>query len=372
MKMYNKKSKEFWKVKEEEMIDEIIDLITNSSTEKLLEMTKNYSKRIRFEELECNKDEIEEFRRIAKHFGEDVIAKDFVRYGTRTGFLTVVIAPALAAADGIGDIDERVINEWIYGVGVCLPVSADVADLVIDKEVLKHPLIPYKTWIITHKLGAALIFYIGLNHLKNINTGDKEMDKRILKRLGEGLEYVCEKQKLDHQAQKSPKTSLRLIEKIYDGKICEIEGTVFATMPSEKKDLVKIFEEGARAFAGQLQVADDFDDLIGDSNFGKDPEVPNPSFFLTYAIDMWNKGERDIEEIIKQATKKTLDRGEKYHEKVVEAYEKLPKDFSTKPFFELTLWYYNRVLKDLGKKFLKGETYPTIKPKLKKLLKESE
>jgi len=371
IKKYNKKAKEFWKIKEDEMTNEISNLINSSSDQKLSTMSRNYAKKIGFEQIICNEDEIDEFRRILRHFGEDIVIKDFVRYGTRTGFLTVVIAPALAAAEGIGDIDEKVINEWLYGVGICLPVSADITDSVLDKEVLKHPLIPFKTWIIAHKLGAAIIFYIGLKHLENIKTGNEPIDKRIIKRLAEGLENVCHKQRMDYEAQSSPKTSLRLIEKIYDGKICEIEGTVFGTLPSEKLDIIKIFEQGARALAGELQVVDDIEDLLGDSNLGKEPSVPNPSFFLTYSIDIWNKGERDIKKIMEEAIKRTLDRGEKYHEKVVGAFDKLPKNFSTRPFFELTLWYYNRVLKDIGKQFLKGDTYPDVIPKLRKMLKLS-
>jgi len=371
IKKYNKKSKEFWKIKEEEMINEISNFLNSNSDQKLLSMTQNYAKKIGFEELACDQDEIAQFRRILRHFGKDIVIEDFVRYGTRTGFLTVVIAPALAATEGLGDVDEEVINEWLYGIGICLPVSADITDSVLDNEVLKHPLIPYKTWIIIHKLCAAIIFYMGLKHLENIKTTNKTVYERIIKRLSQGLKNVCDKQKMDYEAQASPKTSLRLIEKIYEGKICEIEGTVFATLPSEKLDIIKIFEEGARVFAGELQVVDDIEDLLGDTNLGIDPSIPNPSYFLAYCIDLWNKGERDIKKIVEIATKKTLDRGEKYHNKVIEAYNKLPKDFPTRPFFESTLWYYKRVLKDTCKQFLKGKTYPIIIPKLRKLLKPS-
>jgi len=367
-KKYNKKAKEFWKIKEQEMIDEITEYMTGPD-EKLLKLSKNYAQKLGFRELLCTKEELEAFKRILRHFGEQIVIPDFVRYGTRTGFLTVVITPALAAADGIGDMDEKVVNEWLYGIGICLPVSADVCDSVLDKEVLKHPLIPYNTWITCHKLGAAIIFYIGLKHVENIKTGVKTLDKRIIKRLGEGLKYVCEKQKMDYEAQKNPYIALRLIEKIYEGKICEIEATVFGTLPSQKLDFVQTFEEGARYFAGELQIADDIEDLLGDDNLGKEPAIPNPSFFLTYCIDFWNKGERDIRKIMENAIKKTLERGEQYHAKVENALEKLPKKFSTRPFFEMTLWYYNKVLKDKVKQFMKGNTYTEIEPKILKILR---
>lgn len=53
------------------------------------------------------------------------------------------------------------------------------------------------------------------------------------------------------------------------------------------------------------------------------------------------------------------------------AFNRLPKGFKTKPFFEVTLWYYNKVLKDRLNRFLKGKTYPQIKNQLMSLLKES-
>lgn len=230
---------------------------------------------------------------------------DFVNYATRTGFLTVVIAPALAAADGLGDIREEVMDEWLYGIGICLPVSADVCDSIMDKEVMKHPSIPEKTWITCHKLCSAIIFQIGMDHIKNIKTGDKNSDKRIVARLNKGVEKVCEKQMMDFEVKNLDYVDVPTLEEIYDGKICEIEATVFGTLPSNKTDIVRVFEEGARFFAGELQVVDDFEDLLGDTNLQKLPEVPNPSFFLTYCIDLWRSERRDMKDIMKEAARKT-------------------------------------------------------------------
>lgn len=368
-KKYNKKAKEFWKNKQPQLIEEITRILNSSSDLDLLKISRNFVERTGFPELICDIDEIREFRRILRVFGQDIVISDFVGYGTRTGFLTVVIAPALAAGEGLGDVDEKTMNEWLYSIGICLPVSADVCDSILDKEVLKHPLIPYRTWIICHKLGAAIIFRIGLNHAKKIRTGRKSLDKRIAARLEEGIKKVCEKQRLDCEVKKSPYVPLSTLEEIYDGKICEIEAAVFGTLPSRRLDIVKTFEEGARFFAGELQVADDMEDLLGDANIGKSPEIPNPSFFLTHCIDLWNSGERDVKEIMKKAAKKTLERGEEYHAKVMKAYKRLPSGFPTKPFFEVTLWYYNKVLKDRFKQFLKGKTYSSLRPKLLKILK---
>jgi len=367
-KKYNKKAKEFWKNKEPQLIEEITKILENSTDKDLLRISNDFVERTNFPELLCELDEIREFRRILKHFGSDIVISDFVRYGTRTGFLTVVVAPALAAAEGLGDVKEKNIEEWLYGIGICLPVSADVCDSVLDEEVLNHPLIPYKTWIICHKLGTAIIFHIGLNHLREIKT-TKKMQERIINRLNKGIKKVSEKQKMDFRVKNMRYVPLSLLEEIYDGKICEIEATVFGTIPSQRKDIVKIFEQGAHFFAGELQIADDFEDLLGDVNIDKTPEVPNPSFFLTYCIDLWNKGEKEVKKNMMEAAKKTLAKGEEYHKKVIEAFNKLPKKFSTKPFFEVTLWYYNKVLKDRFKEFLKGKTYPDVRPQLLKILK---
>jgi len=367
-KKYNKKAKEFWKNKEPQMIEEITRILEKSSDKDLVKISRDFVERTNFPELTCKLEEIREFKRILKHFGSDIVIPDFVRYGTRTGFLTVVIAPALAAAEGLGDVDEKNIEEWLYGIGICLPVSADVCDSVLDEEVLKHTLIPHKTWIICHKLGAALIFHIGLKHVREIKTTKKIQDK-IMKRLNKGIKKVSEKQRMDFRVKNMRYVPLSLLEEIYDGKICEIESTVFATIPSQRTDIVKMFEQGAHFFAGELQIADDFEDLLGDVNINKLPELPNPSFFLTYCIDSWKDGERDVKKIMIEAAKKTLEKGDEYHGKVIEALNKLPKKFKTKPFFEVTLWYYNRVLNDRFKQFLKGKTYPDVRPQLLKILK---
>ena len=367
-KRYNKKAKEFWKVKESQMIDELIELLAEKNAN-LLRMNRGFVRRIGFPELSCSLGEIEELRKIINIFGEDLVISDLVKYMTRTGFLTMVIAPGLAAAEGMGDVHRRDLEEWLYGIAICLPVCADVCDLVLDEEVLKHSLIPYSSWLIAHKMGATLLFYISLKHIDEIKHCGKNIKRRIIKRLNDGLNRVCEKQKLDMRAKENPKISFRAIESIYEGKICEIEATVFGTIPSKKIDLVQTFEEGAKNFAGEMQIVDDIEDLLGDENLGKEPEIPNPSFFLAYCIDAWNKGERDLEEIMKVAAERTLERGERYHQKVLEAFDGLPKKFPTKPFFNVTLWYFNQVLKDKVKKFLKGDTFEVLKPKLEEILK---
>jgi hypothetical protein len=367
-KEYNKRAKEFWKNKQPQLTEELRQILVSNTDLQLAKLSKDFVRQTGFKELICSVDEIHELKEVLEDPNEKFVINDFVNYATRTGFLTVVIAPALAAADGLGDVREEAMNEWLYSIGICLPVSADVCDSVMDKEVMKHPSIPERTWITCHKLCAAIIFQIGMEHIKNIKTGDENLDKRIIDRLNKGVEKVCEKQKMDCEVKNSTYVDLPTLEEIYDGKICEIEATVFGTLPSAKTNIVRVFEEGARFFAGELQVVDDFEDLLGDTNLQKPPEIPNPSFFLTYCIDLWRSGRRDTEDIIREAARKSWEKGNEYHEEVMNAFSRLPKEFKTKPFFEVTLWYYNKVLIDRLNRFLKGKTYPQIKDRLSKLL----
>ncbi len=368
LKEYNKKAKEFWKRKKSELTEEITKTFRKASDEDLMKICDEFKEETGFSEFGCTKEEISEIRKVMREFGQDEVIKDFVEYGTRTGFLTMVIAPALAAAEGAGDVEKNVIDEWLYAIGICLPVSADICDSIMDKEVINHPSIPKKVWINIHKLGAAIIFYRAKKHMRRIKTNNKKLNKRIMERVKQGIKKVSEKQMMDLEVKKSAYVPLSKLEEIYDGKICEIEATVFGTLPSKKMNIVKTFEKGASFFAGEMQVVDDIEDLLGDANIGKKPEIPNPSFFLTYCFDLWNSGERNIKEIMKKAARKTLKKGEEYHRKVVEAYEKLPKKFPTRPFFDIILWYYNKVLKDRVKEFLKGKTFAVLEPQLKKIL----
>jgi hypothetical protein len=366
-KEYNKKAKEFWKNKQPQLVEEIKHILRSNSSLKLAKISEEFTKRTGFKELKCNLSEIYELKNLLNEPDRKMLIEDFVNYATRTGFLTVVIAPALAASDGLSDLNEEAMNEWLFGIGICLPVSADVCDSVLDNEVMKHTSIPYKTWINLHKLGAALIFQVGMEHAKKIKTGDKKLDEMLMSRLRDGIERVCEKQRMDFEVKKSSYVPINVLESIYEGKICEIEATVFGTLPSKKRDIVKIFEEGAHYLAGELQVVDDFEDLLGDINLQKEPQIPNPSYFLTYCIDLRKSGKKDIDDIMKKAAELTLNKGKEYHRKVMDSLSKLPNKFKTKPFFEVTIWHYNKVLKDRYKEFLKGKTFEELRPQLVKI-----
>jgi hypothetical protein len=370
-KKYNKKAKEFWKIKNDQLINEITEAIDSNSDLELVKISKDFVAKTGFSEMICGVGDIHDLKNIIKIFGKDVVIGDFVNYGARTGFLTVVIAPALAAAEGLGDADEFNIEKWLYGIGICLPVAADICDSVLDEEVMRHPLIPYRIWLICHKLGAAIIFRIGLNQIKEIKTSDSELNKRIINRLFQGIKKVSEKQMIDYKVKGSYYVPVKTLDEIYDGKVCEIEATVFGTLPSKKTEIVKTFEEGARYLAGELQIVDDFEDLIGDTNLQKLPELPNPSFFLTYSIDLWKSGKKDLKDIMNEAAKRTFERGKEYHKGVMDAFNKLPKNFKNRPFFEVSLWYYSKVLNERFKELLKGKTYPQIRTQLLNILKSN-
>ena len=368
VKKYNKRAKEFWKNKNDQLVNEIIEIIDSNSDLELVKISKDFVAKTGFKEMICSVSDIHDLKNIIKVFGKDLVISDFVNYGARTGFVTVVIAPALAAAEALGDLDESNIERWLYGIGICLPVAADICDSILDEEVMRHPLIPYRIWIICHKIGAAIIFRIGLNQIKEIKTGDSKLDKKIINRLFQGIKKVCEKQMIDYKVKEARYVPVKKLDEIYDGKVCEIEATVFGTLPSKKTEIVKTFEEGARYLAGELQIVDDFEDLIGDTNLQKLPEVPKPSFFLTYSVDLWKSGKRDVKTIMNEAAKKTLERGKEYHKYVIDAFNGLPKKFKTKPFFEVTLWYYNKVLNERFKEFLKGRTYSTLRPQFLRMM----
>jgi len=368
LKKYNKRAKEFWKNKNDQLVNEIIEIIDSNSDLELVKISKDFVAKTGFKEMICSVSDIHDLKNIIKVFGKDLVISDFVNYGARTGFVTVVIAPALAAAEALGDLDESNIERWLYGIGICLPVAADICDSILDEEVMRHPLIPYRIWIICHKIGAAIIFRIGLNQIKEIKTGDSKLDKKIINRLFQGIKKVCEKQMIDYKVKEARYVPVKKLDEIYDGKVCEIEATVFGTLPSKKTEIVKTFEEGARYLAGELQIVDDFEDLIGDTNLQKLPEVPKPSFFLTYSVDLWKSGKRDVKTIMNEAAKKTLGRGKEYHKHVIDAFNGLPKKFKTKPFFEVTLWYYNKVLNERFKEFLKGRTYSTLRPQFLRMM----
>ena len=105
-KEYNKKAKEFWKNKQNMFTEEIMQALTSSTDLQLTKLSKDFVRQTCFKELICSVDEIHEFKKVLNDSDKKFLINDFVNYATRTGFLTVVIAPALAAADGLGDIRE--------------------------------------------------------------------------------------------------------------------------------------------------------------------------------------------------------------------------------------------------------------------------
>ncbi|MEM2851126.1 MAG: hypothetical protein QXW18_04900 [Candidatus Bathyarchaeia archaeon] len=356
---YQKKAKQFWREKRAQLIGELYQLLLSSSGESLSDLTRSFANRIGFPELCCDKDEIRRFRETSNMYGVKELIENLIDFGARTKLVSMLIAPALAQAEGIG-IDAKNTNKCIYSVGLCHPISADMSDCILDDDIPKHPIIPYENWVIAYKIGAASIFYIGQKHAQTL--GD-----RIMERLEKGLDVVSEAQRLDLEAKKSSYVPLSVIEKIYDGKIGEIEATIFSCIDILGGSRHPQFERGSLYLANEVQIEDDNQELLGEGGHEK-PGIPNPSFFLNFCRDRWKRGERDLEDIMRGAAIDSYRKGEEYHAKVKEECEKLGSTFHTKPFFEVTILYMHKLLVESHNRFLKGTTYPILKPQLAKLI----
>jgi len=356
---YHRKAKQFWREKRTQLIGELCQLIMSSSDESLSDLTRNYANRIGFPKLFCDGNEIRQFRETLSKYGEKELIENLLDFGTRTKLVSMLIAPALAEAEGLG-VDAKNTDKCVYSIGLCHPISADMSDCILDDDIPKHPLIPYENWTIAYKIGAASVFYIGQKHAQTL--GDQ-----IMERLEKGLDVVSEAQRLDLQAKKSSYVPLSVIEKIYDGKIGEIEATIFSCIDILGGSRYPQFERGSLYLANEVQIEDDNQELLGEGGHEK-PRIPNPSFFLNFCRDRWQRGEKDLENIMREAAIDSYRKGEEYHTKVEEECEKLGATFRTKPFFDVTIWYMHKLLVESHNRFLKGTTYSVLKPQLAKLI----
>jgi len=359
---YYKKAKHFWREKRTQLVGELCQLISSSSDESLTDTTRSYADRIGFTELQCDRNEIGQFREVLSKYGEKAVIENLIGFGTRTKLVSMLIAPALAEAEGAG-VDAENTSKCVYSIGLCYPISADMSDCILDNDVPKHPIIPYENWIISYKIGAASVFSIGRNHAQTL-------DKRIMERLEKGLDVVSEAQRLDLEAKKSSYVPLSVVEKIYDGKIGEIEATIFSCIDILGGSRYPQFERGALSLANGVQIEDDYQELLGEGGHEK-PGIPNPSFFLNFCRDRWKKGRGDLESIMREAAIDSYRKGEEYHTKVKEESEKLESTFRTQPFFEVTIWYMHKLLVESHNRFLKGKTFSILKPELANLIASS-
>jgi hypothetical protein len=356
---YYNKAKHFWREKRTQLLGELCQLISSSSDESLTDITRSYANRIGFTELWCDGNEIGRFRGILSKYGEKEVIENLIDFGTRTKLVSMLIAPALAEAEGVG-VNAENTSKCVYSVGLCYPISADMGDCILDDDVPKHPIIPYENWAIAYKIGAAAVFYIGQKYAQTL--GDRIMD-----RLEKGLDVVSEAQRLDLEAKKLSYVPLPVIEKIYDGKIGEIEATIFSCIDILGGSRYPQFERGSLNLANEVQIEDDYQELLGEGGHEK-AGIPNPSFFLNFCRDRWKKGKEDLESIMREAAIDSCRKGEEYHIKVKEECEKLELTFRTKPFFDVTIWYMHKLLVESHNRFLKGKTYSILKPQLGKLI----
>lgn len=354
---YNKKATSFWEKWRPTLELELDELLKRSPLD-LLEVTKMYAGVTNFPELELTPADVESLQKLMGKYGRTQLIRDLVSSGASTKLLSMVAIPAFAAADGMG-IDPKKSEECIYTVGVLLPVSADIADSVLDHDLKPHPKITQVDWEAAHRLSAAGLYSIGQTYLKS-------MDERIKQRTDKGVQNVSRAEKLDIMAKASTDVSISTLEEIYNGKIGEIEATVFGCINILGGDKHPEFEPGSLYMANEAQVADDFEDMTNEP-----VSVPIPSFFLTYAREAGREPqptEDGLNQIIRKAAIESRTKGQIYHQKVVGEFEKLDPSFTTKPVFDSILEYMNEYFVGSYDAFMEGKTFTSISKKLAKLM----
>lgn len=361
---YKNEADDFWSRWKKTLEDELNQFLKLSPLE-LLESTKQFADVTVFPELALNSSSINQMQTLISRYGREQLAKDLINYGTNTKLLTMLVAPALAAADGMG-VDRSQSEKCIYAVGINHAVAADIADSVLDKDLKSNPALTTEEWVSSYILGAAALYRIGQDYLKT-------MDERIKVRTDKGIEIVSRAEKLDLLAKTSPDVSESTVEEIYDGKIGEIEGTIFSCINILGGEKHPEFEPGSLHLANEGQIGDDYEDMMENS---VPPIVPNPSFFLTYARNFWRDKQAtsdtdiatELDDVIRRAAIESKTKGQIYHQKVVGEYEKLDQSFPTKAVFDSILDYMNKYLVSNYEIFMEGKTFPTIRPQLAKLM----
>ncbi len=364
---YRKMSDDLWAQEERQLIDEMTHIMESNSAGQLVEMTSRFAKRIESPELECRLDEVESLKTLMSTHGSKLLIRDFLSQKVKTKNLTMIGLPALAAADGVGDVDEYSKMEWLHSVCWEHPFSCDVADDVVDRDFKNHPTIPREKWETVYKVTSATIFNIGQLHAKNIRTGDAEVDQEIQMRLETGITEVSKSNRFDLELQKSKNASAEQVLANYKGKTGEIESTIFATMPSRRRAPVKTLSDGAEQLGVEYQLEDDYEDLNGNPKEEELPKIPNPSYFLTLSQEGVRSGQ-SFEDAMRSAATKSFEVANSYHSRLVAKYNELGEDFPTKPCFNALIYMLNFILKENYEKFMQGKTFDALIPQLKNLV----
>lgn len=363
---YNKEAERFWERKREMLTDTLYSTLVVSPDKEVRNITKRFAKKLSFPELDCDKSEIKKFNETMRGYGKRKFVSDVIESGSNTDLIKMLTVPGLIAIDGMGIMREK--GENLLGAFCYLSLSSDMGDEVLDNEVPhpKDPLIPYENWKSAYKIIAAGAFDMS-------EAWFKTMDERIQERVERGIKRVSEAEKQDIKYRGKREVPLDVIDEIYDGKIAEIEATIFSSLNILGGSKYPTLEDGARYLADEAQIVDDNKDLLGEDE--KEPTIPNPSYWLTFFRNNWRKEPRDaenleqeLEEVMKKASVDTKTKGMEYHVKVLGEYEKLNAGFKTKHLLEFIVGEVNKKLNDTHDTFMSGETFGALKPQLKELV----
>ncbi|HKZ45295.1 MAG TPA: hypothetical protein VJ343_01165 [archaeon] len=366
---YSGEAETFWKESKANLIDELYDILINKPRQDVRGITKRYADRLSLPQLDCDESEIGKFYEIMKTHGEKNFVASIVDSGSKTDLIKELTVPALIAIDGM-EI-ARKDGENCLATLCYLSLSSDMGDGVLDNEV-PRPLnssIPYEKWVSGYKIVAAGAFNISESRLKT-------MDEKIQERVGRGLAKVTLAEELDLKYSREREVPINVLDEIYEGKIAEIQKTIFGSLNILGGNRYPTLEAGAGYLADEAQILDDYEDLLGEDN--KEPIIPNPSYFLTYCRIEWkkkprnivNKLEQELVETMKDASIDTKTKAMEFHAKVEGEYEKLNEGFKTKPFIAFIVEEVNKKVSRAHETFATGgdKTFGPLIPQIKKLV----
>ena len=363
---YGREAETFWQESKLSLTNELYNILINKSQD-VRGIAKRYADRLSFPQLDCDESEIGKFYDIMKTYGEKDFVANVIESGSDTDLIKQLTAPALIAIDGMGlarKDGENCLAAFCY-----LSLASDMGDGVLDNEVPRpaNISIPYENWVSAYKLVAATTFNVSESRFKTMN-------ERIQERVGMGLAKVSLAEALDLKYSREREVPVSVLDDIYDGKIAEIERTIFSSLNILGGSRYPTLEAGAGHLANEAQILDDYEDLLGEDQ--KAPNIPNPSYFLTNCRINWKKKPRDIQgkleqeliETMKDASIDTKTKAIEFHAKVEGEFEKLNEGFSTKPLIEFIVEEVNKKVNRAHETFVSGKTFETLVPQLKKLV----
>ncbi len=362
-------AEQFWEEYRPRLANELEEELS-VPTYGLVDMTEAYAKEILVPSIQCSEQEITDFQKHLNEKGCSIkeLSGYFSNRATSLQFVQLLLMPGLAYAKGLGDMDENNARSWLTGVGLLYPLSSDVADDALDCDYPSYPRISYKELRVFYKLAAPALLQLGKKYYSKTSTGDAILDRQLRIKLDEALREVSEGNKKDLEAKKRKDVTMEELFPLYNGKIAAVEREVFNSVPSKKRNIVDIFEEGAGFLAFAIQLRDDYDDLLGDPENKTKPSVPNPSFFLTFFRDYVRSGERDYLKAFRKAAEDTKKVASKQFDELKQCYDRIPDSFETKPFFKSITALFEHKYNRRHEEVMRSKTLPDILAELQTLL----